>query len=159
TFTLDWDGTTLTAHSNVRGGDTQQVNITNVQIAIFITGYPAQPHNGGLTIYNAKGTCTFSTARAPFMYKGMITTSANPTAAPAGVSKMMVPLCRLGVRGESGGGWSTIMIAGMRMSGNKLWAATGNNAGMNYKYTDHYAPPNDYTISIQLPVIDAANYF
>lgn len=158
-FTLDWDGTNLTAWGNVHTGQAPKVNMMGVEIVIFCNGVYPTPHNGGLNIFNAKGQCTFSTSKAPFLLRGFVTTGRNPVAAPAGVAKMMVPLCRLGVQGNTGGGWSYAQYGGMRMAGNKLWSATGKMLEMDGSWTDHYAPPNPAYLSITLPVIDAANYF
>lgn len=150
-----------------QGQENNTLDVANVEIVIFCAGAAAIPaHNGGVTIRNAAGSVTFSTARAPFLLKGTITTPGGngsaSVAAPAGVSRMMVPIFRTGIYVHhltGNDGKYIYYYRGMRMSGNKL--DCNGATEKRYDDTDQYGPvfnPPGVACSVTIPVIDAANY-
>ncbi|WP_145569245.1 DUF6453 family protein [Yersinia mollaretii] len=160
--TLDFDETTKTISGWRRGGDIginqENINIT-AYVCIFSNGAPQIPPAYGLAIWNRAGQCTFSSDNAPLLLRGTIGIQRVPgyyTGAPAGVGRMMVPLCRLGVHELRSSDNVMNYYAGIRMSGNAATAYLGR-LNRNYIAVNNWV---DFAITqISLPVIDANDYF
>ncbi|WP_145502075.1 MULTISPECIES: DUF6453 family protein [Yersinia pseudotuberculosis complex] len=161
-ITLDFDETTKTISGWRRGGtigvNQVDINIT-AYICIFSNGAPQIPPRYGLAIWNRAGQCTFSSDSAPLLLRGTVGIQYVPgyySAAPAGIGRMMVPLCRLGVHELRSSTNVMNYFAGMRMSGNAVTAFLGR-LNTNYIATDYWI---DFAITtLPLPVIDANDYF
>lgn len=127
----------------------------DMEVAIFCDGVAPVPHNGGISIFNAAGQCTFSTSTAPFLLKGFIPAAGG--GAPAGVRRMMVPLMRTGISVVDKESQWRHSYMGMRMSGNILSAVRGYYTGRQYP-SNYVGVAGDKVINVTLPILDAANY-
>lgn len=126
------------------------------QIVIFCDGAPVPAHNGGITIRNAAGTVTFSTAKAPFLLHGMVNSGGN--AALPGIKRLMIPIIRTGAVVDQNGGWYNYYYRGINISQNVI---TTGRTGRQGRDTDQYGAVLNkpgVTVNVSLPAIDAANY-
>ncbi len=152
---LDFDGETIRAYADQNGNNNQSGISVTVDVIIFANGGTIEPTPLGLNIFNAAGQCTFSTKRTPLLLRGFLTPTASFQSPASGVSRMAIPLGRVGMMGSESSGTQYIKYAGLVMTGNQVRAGKGPVAG---SYSNDYGRPNDRLISIPLPVIDAASY-
>ncbi|WP_145507264.1 DUF6453 family protein [Yersinia alsatica] len=160
--TLDFDETTKTISGWRQAGDIgfnqENINIT-AYVCIFSNGAPQIPPVYGLAIWNRAGQCTFSSDSAPLLLRGTVGIQRVPgyySGAPAGVGRMMVPLCRLGAHELRSSNNVMNYFAGIRMSGNAVTAYLGR-FNLNYIAVNNWI---DFAITqLPLPVIDANDYF
>lgn len=101
----------------------------------------------GLNIFNSAGQCTFSTTRKPLIFSGGVFA---PTSNWQDIGDNMVPLGTYGYSSTTGGGWDSVRIRGLMMTGNLV--KTGNSY-TRWVFTDRYSIVGEGNCSIALPTI------
>ncbi|MBG0579342.1 MULTISPECIES: DUF6453 family protein [Enterobacter cloacae complex] len=174
---IDYDASThkITAMRHPGGKTGHAVNADcAINVVIFCNGAAPTPHNGGVTIRNAKGECTFSTAKTPFLMKQWVNIPAgrgsrSPYGINTSIAKPMVPLGRTGIYIEAPDGmgsnkWIYYSYACLAMAGNRVQQGIGSKV---YQQTAQYGDPlgansegqTYFNFGMQFPVLDATNYF
>lgn len=134
------------------------------RIVIFYAGEAPAVSHAGINIFSPAGACTFSTAKPPFIMKGLATPTNNwsaITSLGAGIALPMIPLYRPGTSFhwlDLGGRIKTNLyyMRGLMMNG--MSVATGP-ATKQYEFTYQNQQYNyEVTTPVTVPVIDAANY-
>lgn len=159
---LNRDSMTIEAYDNNFNAN-QTIN--NMEVVIF-KNTPPSPHNGGLTLWRTDGTCVFSSARPPLVWRnGLISPHFHPgdfSGPNIAVSRMMVPLCTVGCHSSGpvlNGGLGIMGYAGIKMTNNQITTQRSRSAGVWNEGRMSLSEPYFKISTVPLPIIDAADYF
>ncbi|MCS5736472.1 DUF6453 family protein [Herbiconiux daphne] len=137
-------------HNRMNNNNGQTIGFARI-VAFLNTGSVPE-HRGGFNIYNASGTCTFSTYNSPFIIRGFISTAGgNP-----GVTQPMINITTNGLAGGQGGGWQYQHWRGATNQGGSIGTGFGPQFA---SWTDQYDLMINSTTNIPLPVLSALDYF
>lgn len=137
------EGAKLKAYVESTGYDNVAGSV-NVYLAIFAVSPPTP--GIGLNIFNAAGTCTFSTTRKPLVVGGFRQFNSSWQ----DIGNNMVPLGSNGYQSANAGGFCNMRLKGLMMSGNSV--RTGNNA-VSWRWTDRYSITGNENCSLNTPII------
>lgn len=122
--TVDFDGNTVRFFNPPSTNDDSPATGT-IDIVIFASGVAPQPGTG-LNIFNAAGTCTFSTTKRPFVYLNALWT---PSTSAFSIGSGYVPLGRFGFMVHTVGGNYIFRMYGIKMQNGSVSVQGGKYLG------------------------------
>lgn len=139
---IDFDGNTVRAF-NVTDADDSPTTAT-LNIVIFSSGVTPTPGTG-LNIFNAAGSCVFSTTKRPFIFDGSMW---MPTYTPTALYGRYIMLGRYGLYSTYNNGRYNIKTIGLRMSGGAVSCIRGKYIGWN-----NYQLIDNTLTSVSVPIL------
>ncbi|MDA8518957.1 DUF6453 family protein [Citrobacter sp. Igbk 16] len=125
---VGFDGTNLVVRDITYGGRDDVAGATNIEVVIF-NQTPPQPSEG-ITMYNAAGQCTFSTAKKPFLFDSTI----QITDSNQWIGDKFINVCYTGAQVRMIGGFGNGRYKGLVRTGgnvrstwNKVFGGTPSN--------------------------------
>lgn len=142
--TVDFDGNTVRFFNPPSTNDDSPGTGT-IDIVIFASGVTPQPGTG-LNIFNAAGTCTFSTTKRPFVYLNKLW---SPSTSAVSVDGGYVPLGRFGLMVHMVNNIYIYRLFGIKMQNGNVSVQGGKYLGR-----EQYAIFGNNTVTpLTLPVL------